>query len=402
MAPSPDIPPPAPIEIEARPGLPLGMPADVFLRDYWQKRPLLIRGAFADFQAPLSPDDLGGLALEETALSRLIVHQPATDTWQVRNGPFEEDTFGQLPVDHWTLLVQDVDKWDADVAALLEHFRFLPSWRVDDIMISYAEDGGGVGAHVDQYDVFLLQGLGRRRWAIDASPNPPLAFRDDVELKLLRTFRATHQWTLAAGDMLYLPPGIPHDGVAEGQCMTFSVGMRAPARAELLLDASEYLAERMDETERLSDPGLIPAEHEGEIDDAALDRVAHALGPLAGAMDRGVLADWFGSFITRYRSAQFAASPPTCIDIDTLSSALQAGASIWRHPWSRLAWCTQMGNTTLYAAGRGVPCPQALAQLLCSSAHIEGAAFGDCDRDAYAALATLINEGHLVLEQTPA
>jgi 50S ribosomal protein L16 3-hydroxylase len=153
-----------PIEVRARANQRLGMPIARFLRDYWQKRPLLVRAAFADFRNPVAPDDLAGLACEELALSRIAIHEPKRDRWTLRNGPFAESDFSKLPGTHWTLLVQDVDKWDADVAALLAHFSFLPTWRIDDVMVSYAEDGGSVGAHVDQYDVFLLQGLGRRRW----------------------------------------------------------------------------------------------------------------------------------------------------------------------------------------------------------------------------------------------
>ena len=156
---------PLPIEVRGSTRQPLGMSPTQFLRDYWQKRPLLIRQAFPDFVSPIEPDDLAGLACEESALSRLIVHDEKRDRWQVKTGPLSEADFAKTPDRNWTLLVQDVDKWDADVAGLLEHFTFLPSWRLDDIMISYAEPGGGVGPHVDQYDVFLLQAIGQRRAA---------------------------------------------------------------------------------------------------------------------------------------------------------------------------------------------------------------------------------------------
>ncbi|HEX7768542.1 MAG TPA: cupin domain-containing protein, partial [Dokdonella sp.] len=221
-----------PLEIHATASRPLGMTPARFLREHWQKRPLLVRGAFPAFEPPLRPEDLAGLACEELALSRIVVGDARRDRWNVRNGPFAESDFAKLPKSHWTLLVQDVDKWDADVAALPGHFGFLPGWRIDDVMVSYAEDGGSVGAHVDQYDVFLLQGLGRRHWMISTDPAAPRAFRDDVELKLLSTFTPTHDWVLEPGDMLYLPPGVPHHGVARGACMTFSIGMRAPSQAE--------------------------------------------------------------------------------------------------------------------------------------------------------------------------
>src|SRR5450759_1342909 len=143
-----------PLEIRATSSQPLGMPPTRFLRDYWQKRPLLIRHAFADFRNPVAPNDFAGLACEELALARIVVHEPKRDRWILRNGPFAESDFAKLPKTCWTLLGQDVDKWDTDVAALLDRFSFLPSWRIDDVMVSYAEDRGSVGAHVDQYDVF--------------------------------------------------------------------------------------------------------------------------------------------------------------------------------------------------------------------------------------------------------
>ena len=238
------------IEVDAGTLAPLGMPAARFLRDYWQKKPLLIRNAFPGFESPIQPEDLAGLACEEAALSRIVMHDRANDRWTLRHGPFAEDEFPGMPHQDWTLLVQDVDKWDADVAAVLQAFAFLPRWRIDDIMVSFAAPGGSVGAHVDQYDVFLLQAQGHRRWQIDAGSSPPLGFRNDVELKLLREFTPTHEWLLGPGDMLYLPPGVPHHGVAEDACLTFSVGMRAPSAAELLGDFVDTLAADADDALR--------------------------------------------------------------------------------------------------------------------------------------------------------
>lgn len=386
------------IEVQATARQRLGMPVPTFLRDYWQKRPLLIRQAFPDFELPLEPDDLGGLGCEESALSRLIEYDRPQDRWTVHTGPLDEALFGRLPDHDWTLLVQDVDKWDADVADLLEHFRFLPSWRIDDVMISYAEDGGGVGAHVDQYDVFLLQGLGRRRWSIDAGPAPPTAFREGLELKLLQEFSPSHTWTLEPGDMLYLPPGVPHDGVADGACMTFSVGMRAPARSELLLDFTEHVAERMSDRDRYADPDLVPTPHVGEIDAQALAHVTETLGPAADLADPATLADWFGRFITRYRSAQFAAPPPHAITPQDLARALEQGAAMLRHPWTRMAWHrgTDTTDATLFVAGEALPCPQQLAMRLCADARLTPGHTPHADE--LAILLALTNQGHLVVE----
>jgi 50S ribosomal protein L16 3-hydroxylase len=413
-----------PIEASADARRPLGMPPARFLRDYWQKRPLLVRGAFPDFAPPLSPDDLAGLACMDGVLARIVSRRSSfrgraqretrsplpeadqkvnsrfrgnDDKWKVVTGPFDDDTFAKLPDQDWTLLVQDVDKWDADTAALLEPFRFIPSWRVDDVMVSYASDGGGVGAHVDQYDVFLLQGIGRRRWSIDTRPNPSTAFRDDVELKLLREFHPTREWTLDPGDMLYLPPGVPHDGVAVGECMTFSVGMRAPAASELLLDFSENLAATLPESRRYADPDLAPATAAGEIDGAALGRARRALGPIAAMFDDDAFSDWFGCFITRYRSAQ--ASMPRRRPVDRAALARRLSQSTFRRdPWCRLAWRRTGRDARFYAAGTVLDAPIAWARTLASGARtFDGANLAELPQPArgIALLSELINAGHV-------
>ncbi|MDE2318027.1 MAG: cupin domain-containing protein [Xanthomonadaceae bacterium] len=386
-----------PIEVRGSARQPLGMPPAQFLRDYWQKRPLLVRNAFPGFVPPIQPEDLAGLACEEGALSRLIRHDEARERWQVKTGPLTEADFAKTGDANWTLLVQDVDKWDADVAALLEPFAFLPSWRLDDIMISYAEPGGGVGAHVDQYDVFLLQGLGQRHWAISTDPEAPRDFRPDIELKQLREFEPTHEWLLDPGDMLYLPPGMPHDGVAfGGRCMTISVGMRAPSQAELTGDLADYLAERLHDDQRYADPDLAPAKAPGEIDAAALVRLRKAL-PFAAALDEETLRDWFGRFITRYRNAQVPAVPDRMLDEAGLRKQLAAGARLLRHPWSRMAWSRGKSGCTLYANGQAWPAPLALARQLCAQREIAPDAASAAP--AIATLLALVNDGHLVLRK---
>lgn len=377
------------IEVDAARGPhPLGMAPEAFLRDYWQKRPLLVRNAFPGYASPLSPEDLAGLACEDYALSRIVVHDRARDAWDLRHGPFPEELFPTLPRQDWTLLVQDVDKWDADVAALLPAFSFLPRWRIDDVMVSFAAPGGSVGAHVDQYDVFLLQAQGRRRWLVDASPNPPQAFRDDVELKLLREFHPTHDWVLAPGDMLYLPPGVPHHGIAEDACLTFSVGMRAPSAAELLGDFVDTLLAGADESVRYADPDLAPAADPNEIDAAAMQRAVAALNALR-MNDPDRLGDWFGRFITTYRSAGAVApegEPHPRIEVEW---RLAHGARWTRHPLSRMAWRRQGRGARLYANGEAFALPVADARRLAAAATLDGAAYqalSEAGRDAAFAL----------------
>ena len=239
-----------PIEIYAQEHFPIGLPAHCFLRDYWQKRPLLIRNAFPEFTTPITPEDLAGLACEDLVLARIITHDRSNDQWQVQHGPFPETLFPTLQKQDWTLLVQDVEKWDQDVAILLDSFKFLPRWRIDDIMISFAAPGGSVGPHIDQYDVFLLQAQGHRQWQIDSTPNPPSQLRQNTELQLLQQLNPTHDWILAPGDMLYLPPGVPHHGIAQDACLTYSIGMRAPAIAEILCHFVDSIAKNTTAAQR--------------------------------------------------------------------------------------------------------------------------------------------------------
>ncbi|MBU6198351.1 MAG: cupin domain-containing protein [Xanthomonadaceae bacterium] len=367
------------------------MPPARFLRDYWQKHPLLIRGAFPHFHKAISPQDLAGLACEEAALARIVIHEPKRDRWTLRTGPFAESDFAKLPSTHWTLLVQDVDKWDLDVAALLDAFAFIPSWRVDDVMVSYAAAGGGVGAHVDQYDVFLVQGTGQRRWRISMDPHARRDFRDDAELRLLREFSSTHDWVLESGDALYLPPNVPHEGTAIGECMTFSVGMRAPSQAELLLDFSEFLAEPLDEAARYADPGLRPSRHPGEIDIAALARVGAALPHFSGVANTALLR-WFGCFITRYRAAHMATPRARVITPTRLATQLPT-VRVLRNPFSRFAWARQGRGALLFVAGECHACSVAIARTLCAQCAFDGAMLARLN--AHAIIAALANGGHL-------
>lgn len=386
-----------PIEIDATGKGPLGMPASDFLRDYWQKRPLLIRNAFPDFESPLTPDDLGALSLEASALSRLILWDRKKDRWTVETGPLPEDRFERVPQRDWTLLVQDVDKWDADVRELIAAFPFLPRWRIDDVMISFAVEGGSVGAHIDQYDVFLLQGMGHRHWQIDADPGQAVEFREDAPIKLLKRFTPSHEWTLAPGDMLYLPPGLGHHGVALDPCLTLSLGMRAPAKAELIEDFALELAGRAGEKERYTDPDLDMPGDVFEIDAAALERVRATLGGMASAeADEALLQRWFGRFITRYRASGDLRPPkkaPTRSDFDT---ALAAGGVVQRHPFSRVAWLRVGKSKAMwFVTGSDIEGLSAKeAALLCRRPTLDAAAWASLDEHAREAVVALAALGH--------
>ena len=388
-----------PFEVDAAALPPLGMDPALFLRDYWHKRPLLVRNAFPGFQTPLMPDDLAGLACEDGVLARLISHDRGSGRWDVRTGPFPEEDFPGLPDHDWTLLVQDVDKWDPDVAALLEQFRFLPRWRIDDVMVSFAATGGSVGAHVDHYDVFLLQAYGHRRWQIDArvamgQPAPDLGFQEDVAIKLLRRFEPTHDWVLGPGDMLYLPPLVPHHGVAEDPCLTFSVGMRAPSSSELIGDWLDEVLLDADEAIRYHDEDLAVPADPNEIDTAAMNRVVEALNAIR-MNDPDRLGDWFGRFITTYRAAGEVipgGEPRPRIELEW---DLAHGAALQRHPASRLAWRRRHdGGASLYCSGRALVVPVEDAILLADATVLDGPAWESLSQDGRDAAYALYQAGH--------
>ena len=366
-----------------------GLAVERFLAEHWQKRPLLVRGAFPGWRAPphgdgppLSPDELAGLACEDEVESRLVrcgaALAPGEPAFALEHGPFDERRFAALPERDWTLLVQDVDKQAPALAALLDPFRFVPDWRIDDLMVSYATDGGGVGPHVDQYDVFLVQGLGRRRWRIGRA-DADLAERAGLDLRVLERFEATAEWVLEPGDMLYLPPGVPHEGVALGECMTFSIGFRAPSARELHSDLAELLYQRLPEDARYADPDLVAADPaaRGEIGAAALAQVRAAVRAGFAASDAELDA-WFARFVTEPKPQLRPEPPAQPLDPEALAEELRAGAALRRDPRSRLAWVAGPGGAlTLAADGAAHPLPaslRGLAVLLCAERELPSAA----------------------------
>jgi 50S ribosomal protein L16 3-hydroxylase len=212
-----------------------------FMRRYWQKKPLVVRGAIPEFKPILTRAALFGLAASDAAESRLVWREG--QQWHLRRGPFKR--LPPIKRGHWTVLVQGVDLHNDMARALLERFRFVPDARLDDLMISYAADGGGVGPHFDSYDVFLLQAQGRRRWRIGRQQDRALI--PGLPVKILARFEPEQEHVMEPGDLLYLPPGWAHDGVAEGECMTYSVGFRQPVRAELAREVLLRLADDCDD-----------------------------------------------------------------------------------------------------------------------------------------------------------
>ncbi len=245
-----------------------------FMREYWQRKPLLVRGAFPGFRAPAHRRRLFQLAAREDVESRLVVRRGRR--WSMHPGPIGQRSLPPLTQRGWTLLVQGLDLVDARAHELLARFRFIPDARLDDLMASYATAGGGVGPHVDNYDVFLLQAQGRRRWRISRQRDLPP--RPGQPLKLLAGFKPTQEWLLEPGDMLYLPPGVAHEGIAEGECITCSIGFRAPTWAELHDPWLAAFAGRASLRGRYRDPGQRASERPAELPAAMVSQAHAALG----------------------------------------------------------------------------------------------------------------------------
>lgn len=341
--------------------------SETFLRDYWQKKPLLIKNPWEAWANPLEPDELAGLACEDEVESRLVTQ--AGTGWKVEHGPFPETRFGDLGPDHWTLLVQAADHYVAEVAALIAPFRFIPNWRIDDVMVSCAADQGGVGPHFDQYDVFLIQGLGQRRWRIGGRCDETSELLPHGDLRLLASFEATEDWILEPGDILYVPPGIAHDGVAIGDdCMTYSIGFRAPSRSELIGDWCDDLLGAMKNDDRYADPDLAAQANPGEISGAAIERL-HAM-VTETLLDRGDFAHWFGRYTSTPKYPDMDWRPEAPIEAEEMRARCTEGAQLSRNPASRFSYIRLSDDAmTLFVDGRSFTCAgetAAFAQQLCT------------------------------------
>ncbi|KVK91726.1 cupin domain-containing protein [Burkholderia sp. MSMB1498] len=273
-----------------------------FMRRYWQKKPLLIRQAIPDVAPPLLRDALFELAGDYDVESRLITH--FRNRWQLEHGPFSLEHLPPVKRREWTLLVQGLDLHDDSARSLLERFRFVPDARLDDLMISYATDGGGVGPHFDSYDVFLLQVHGKRRWRIGAQQD--LSLQEGLPLKILEHFEPTDEWVLEPGDMLYLPPHVAHDGVAIGECMTCSIGFRAPSAGELRTQFLYHLAERgglrtgARDDAPYRDPAQPAVDAPARLPPEMTERVARTLAGIK--WDEHDIGDFLGCYLSEPKS----------------------------------------------------------------------------------------------------
>lgn len=269
-----------------------------FLTHYWQKKPLLFRDAIPEFHHFLTADDLAGLAMEEEVESRLVFETPKeAPYWSLKRGPFEETIFANLPQTHWTLLVQGVDRYVPEVAGLLDHFNFLPQWRVDDVMISYAVKEGSVGPHYDNYDVFLYQAKGRRKWLLTTKDCVESNYCNNVPLKIMKIFQTENEFILEEGDMLYLPPHVAHHGISlDDDCMTYSFGYRSYQALELWDSLGEYLADTSHLSVPYQDPSWLSVSDTAQLPQEAWLRAKDCMQAILD--DENLLKKWFASYVT--------------------------------------------------------------------------------------------------------
>ncbi|WP_338844524.1 cupin domain-containing protein [Massilia sp. W12] len=356
-----------------------------FMAEYWQKRPLLVRQAIPGFQAPIGPEALAAMAAREDVESRLV--SAFDGQWQLQHGPLTS-----LPARdkrEWSMLVQGVNLHDDACDALMRRFNFLPLARLDDLMISFATDGGGVGPHFDSYDVFLLQAHGQRRWRISAQKNLDLI--PDLPLKILQHFTPEQEFVLEPGDMLYLPPHYAHDGVALGDCMTYSIGFRAPSFQELGEQFLQFMLDSIDLPGRYADPDLKPVKHVAEISPAMLKQVTREINKMRFTSED--ITVFLGQYLTE-------AKPGVWFDTPQETSAFDAFLARASASGVRLSRKSQMLYTddTLFINGESYEIPEndsALLQNLANHRRLSAAQVRAAGQDVQEALHSWHDEGWL-------
>lgn len=359
-----------------------GLTPTQFMKRYWQKKPLLIRNAFPGFQPLLSRPQLFAMASQESVESRLIVHQPSG--WKLRHGPFSKSAFPPFRQPRWSLLVQGVDLHLEAAHDLLQRFRFVPDARLDDLMISWASDGGGVGPHFDSYDVFLLQASGQRLWRIGRQKD--LSLEPGVPLKILSHFVPEEEHLLNPGDMLYLPPRWAHDGIAVGDdCMTYSAGFRVPQRGGLAGELIERMADEFDDTTLYRDPGQAATDSPAEMPFGLQHFAADALHRMMS--DPSSLACALGEVMTEPK-------PRVCFDEPVCEWAI-AGVRLDRR--TRMMYDPQhifINGESFRAAGADAR----LMQELANQRHLEVARVRRASQGAQALLQEWFEAGWLHLQ----
>lgn len=310
-----------------------------------------MRGALNPFPSIITPDEVAGLSCDPRIESRLIMERGGKTPWELKRGPFKASLFSKLPKTHWTVLVNGVDRFVPAVNAFVDHFSFIPFWRIDDVMISVACDKGNVGAHVDNYDVFLVQAHGTREWMIEDSPRTTDEFRAGLPIRLLKRFKPTHRWLLEPGDILYLPPRFPHHGIARGDnCMTISIGFRAPSVSEIINGVVTEALSGLDESLRYTDRDLKP-QAPGEISSTAVKKIKQMISK--ELLNDTLIESWLARYVTESYPDVELQGDLTPLDLKGVRSEFTKGKQIVRCEGARLAYIKAgpEGHFKFYANG---------------------------------------------------
>lgn len=377
---------------------PLGnMSEEQFMQEYWQKKPLLIRQAFVDFKSPVSPDDLAALACEEDVNSRIVMEKDGDYPWFPMFGPMSDEIYADMPETHWSLIVNDLEKYIPELSWIIDRFRFIPEWRLDDLMISYAADEGSVGPHIDLYDVFILQGLGKRRWQINQQPVDEDNQVKETPLRIQKEFVAEEEWILEPGDMLYLPPGVSHHGVSLGESLSYSIGFRATSHADIVNEFIGYITSNLSPDLTYEDPGQRIQQHSNEIKPDALARVSEIFKEYLRP-DHPELKRWFGRFVSDTK-ADVLTTPENTIDsIDELKKLTET-AVLSRHPASRYAFSKDTEMAMLFIDGEDYQVNTGFAKELCKQRQLDLNKITDiATNDERLLMLELYNQGKLYIE----
>ncbi|MCD6061699.1 MAG: hypothetical protein K0S16_2010 [Moraxellaceae bacterium] len=377
-----------------------GLTAAEFLRDYWQKKPLLVRNAFPELAYRLSDEDLKELAQEESVEARIVLEKGKTP-WELRKGPFDAKALKALPKTHWTLLVQAVDHYLPALADYLAHFAFIPDWRIDDIMVSYAVEGGSVGPHFDQYDVFLIQGFGNRRWQLGQHCDENSPRVDGTPLRILQQIDVHFDEVVNPGDLLYVPPGMAHFGVAQNECTTYSVGFRAPSLAHVLERVVDAALEAAGSNRLFTDAGRAATAHPAALAEADLEALRAQVLTLLD--DRDTLRHALAPFLSEPKYDDYEPQGEE-LSLAEIREALAAGAVLRRDPASRCLYTLKDGRPDeLFVNGRKEWFPPALVdfvQLLADQRQLAADQLAPwlADEDALHWLADQMASGHWFLD----
>ena len=344
---------------------PLGsLTPEQFLKEYWQKKPLVIRQAFPNIQCPITAEELAGLACEESVDSRIIIEKDGDHPWQPIFGPMDDEIFAKLPESHWTLAVNDLEKAVPELAWISDLFRFIPDWRFDDLLCSYAADQGSVGPHFDLYDVFIIQGSGKRRWQISTAEVTDDNQAEGTPLRIQKTFNAEQEWILEPGDMIYIPPNVSHHGVSLGESISFSVGYRAVSHADLLDDFMAHITQHLSPKLTYQDADLKIQKNPAEITDDAIDRVTKIFKEYLNP-NHPEVRRWFGKYMSDPKSENNDAPEDSIDSIDELLEEIQAGATLYRNPASRFAYMIEDNSPLLFIDGNDYSVSASFTEALC-------------------------------------